>query len=71
MEYVRFNNINEVRLFMTNYIIINNLKYRLRNILPQYTVEQNIRHHVNHIAKECGFIIKKSETDNKYIIYKI
>jgi hypothetical protein len=52
---VIFDNRQEMIDYFVNYIHMNNLKTRLRNLLPQYTVRDNCRHHVVRIAIECGF----------------
>lgn len=54
-HFVIFDSRNEMIDYFVNYININNLKTRLKNILPCYTVEQNCKHHVIRIARECGF----------------
>jgi hypothetical protein len=56
-HYVIFDNRQEMIDYFVNYITVNNLKTRLRNILPNYTIEQNCKHHVIRIARECGFIV--------------
>lgn len=47
---------DELIRFLCEYITDNGLEDRICNLLPRYTVLQNVRHHPVRIALELGLI---------------
>ena len=45
----------ELIQFTVDFIYDNELEGSLRNLLPNYTVEENVRHHAVRILREIGF----------------
>ncbi len=50
---------DELIRFLCEYITDNKLEGKVRNLLPQYTVLQNVRHHPVRIALELGLITRE------------
>lgn len=50
---------DELIRYLCEYITDNELEDKIRNLLPQYTVLQNVRHHPVRIALEIGLITRE------------